>query len=71
MEPVSKYSVCGHLLGAFGRFLRFLSRAVCVRAASTMFPDMPLLKSDLGLAAAALLAFTRTMQPDDKLNMGE
>ena len=32
-----------------------------------MFPDMPLLKSDLGLAAAALLAFTRTMQPDDKL----
>jgi hypothetical protein len=36
-----------------------------------MFPDMPLLKSDLGLAAAALSAFARAMQPDEKLDIGE
>jgi hypothetical protein len=36
---------------------------------SMMFPDMPLLKSDLRLAAAALQAFVRTMKPEDWLKI--
>jgi hypothetical protein len=39
------------------------------RAVSTMFPDMPLLKGDLSLAAAALKAFMKRLESDERLEL--
>jgi hypothetical protein len=39
------------------------------RAVSHMFPDMPILKTDLALAAAAIKTFIRKMAPGDVLEI--
>jgi hypothetical protein len=39
------------------------------RATSTLFPDQPLLKSEIALAAAALRALVRNMKPEDRLEI--
>ena len=50
--------------------LESLADRIRSRAASALFVDQPLLKSDLALAAEALRTFVRTMKPSDKLEIG-
>jgi hypothetical protein len=40
------------------------------RASSTLFPDMPMHRSDMLLAAQALHAFAHKMLPAEKLKLG-
>jgi hypothetical protein len=39
------------------------------RAVSAFFPDQPLLKSDIALAAAALKALMKRLRPDERLEL--
>jgi hypothetical protein len=49
--------------------LQSLGERLRARAVSTMFPDMPLLKGDIALAAAALTAFLKRLAPEERLEL--